>query len=158
MQGLIEQTNPGLKPQIRAYGCFFMDCLACGQIESGKLLSIDQINDAWVECVNKDYLLQDKDGFYQVAKPDAIIGLGYRLVGIPSVACNVMVVNSDGNNWIPNWYSGFKYMFQTNLSENGVHYRLFNDKEVLIYDSYPGLVLGSWQQKSYYIVYRSTKI
>ena len=153
---ILLQTTIGLKPEINVYGCFFLDCLAIGQIKSGHRLTTDKINDAWAYCCNKEWLDKDDDGYYQVAKPDLIIGYGLYLCGITGSANNVKVISSNGSNWIPAWYQTFDFMFKTNVSDAGVHYRLYDNLESLIYDSYPNLMLGPWEQKSYYQLYIST--
>ena len=149
---MLLQTDKDLIPDINEFGCFFMDLLAVPQIELKTNLTADEINTIWAVSVNAGYLIPN-GRFFIVGTPIGILNLGFQRLGVYNrTANNVKVENSDGQNWIPGWYSGFDYMFQTNTSGSGVHYRLFDSHSTVIYDPYPGLKLGDWQQKSYYLL------
>lgn len=151
---MLLQTNPDLLNDIQEFGCFYMDCLAIPQLVVGKDFNAKEINDLWNTSINYGWLIPN-GRYFVVNKPVSIINEAFDTLNVPNkTANNVAVRNSDGNNWVPNWFTGFDYMFQTNKSGNadGVHYRLFDSNSQVIYDSYPGLTLGDWQQRSYYLL------
>lgn len=148
---LLLQNNPELNSEIIGYGCFFMDCLALAQLETGRLLEVKEVNAIYDTAKRNNWVENNS----VVCDPVALINFAVGFCGGHFRVGNTMVQESDGSEWKPGWFNGYKYMFQTNHSgaPGGVHYRLFDDHQTLIYDSYPGLNLGTWVERSYYQVY-----
>lgn len=148
----LPQTTPGLIKEIQAYGCMFRSVQAMAEIKLGKVLTVDQINEAWKYAIQAGWLAP-KNGYYLLMQPVELSEYTFKqLWASGGRFANVKVENHDGTYWIPAWYKTHDYVLQSNFSGSagGVHYRLMDATGELVFDPWPGLNLGTWAQKSYY--------
>ncbi len=142
---MLLQTDPRLNKDIQEVGCFFRCATGMVELVTKKVYSAKELNDIW-DLALKQFWIVDRN----LVKPVELMNYCFNE---KKKARNTMVSNSDGTTWPEELNQPYDWIFQTNKTNSGVHYRLFNYDGQLTFDPMPGLKLGPWVQRSYYLIY-----
>ena len=138
MSKVLFQNSEGLLPAIQSVGCFFRSCLRIAEIETGKNLNAEEINELWLKALTRGYINQK----LEIEKSAPIIDLAFLILGSNKRAAEVGIFK-DGETAFCAWtwsykeYQQFNYLIQkVHTINDHTHFRIVNKRGTVIFDPY----------------------
>lgn len=144
----IKQNHPDLNPLIRSIGCFFRSACLLAEIETGKSLTTDNLNNLWTAAKAVGYIDENDD----VRNSAAIANMALQVLKAPGRFIEV-AVRIHGR---VNWYAGVDMQadyFIKKIMQNGpskTHFIVVDAAGQLIEDPHEPAIK---EQGEYYTIY-----
>lgn len=136
---MIQQGHPNLKFAIRKSGCYFLSLLGIVQVESKRGLTVDDINSLYDQAVDNKYM----DSNCEIIKPDSILKIGFRLLGIRKTFYQIGVMDISTSKrtfwgWVKDKSWDWIIVEFKTTSKYGTHFTLRDKSNIDFYDPLNG--------------------